>query len=124
MPVADQITLQNVVVRKPPHLLILYQKTLAALKLNNECGTPIPVDARPYIEAVLLHEDRRISVTANGYVGLGSDWIEIMRQGRCVLWVQCTICSPSSIEFNIHRGWRDVRSWNYRRKINEPEPRD
>jgi hypothetical protein len=76
VPVADQVTLQNVVVRNPPELSTLYQKALASLKLNNDCGTPIPVDARPYIEAVLLHEDRRIFITVNGYVGLGPDWIE------------------------------------------------
>ncbi|KAH7150575.1 heterokaryon incompatibility protein-domain-containing protein [Dactylonectria estremocensis] len=71
VPIADQIVLRRGITRCQSDFPAVYQTVQSSLRLNIVQGLPIPQDARPYIDGILLHKNRQIFVTDHGYLGLG-----------------------------------------------------
>jgi len=78
VPIAGQLFQNSDFIRNHPELPRMHRSALDSLKQNVMDGTPVPAEARPFIESLLLHVERRVFVTENGYMGLGPSW---MRQG-------------------------------------------
>lgn len=71
VPIADQVVLPSGITRCQSDFAAVYETVQSSLRLHIDQGLPIPQNARPYIDGILLHKNCQIFVTDYGYLGLG-----------------------------------------------------